>query len=104
MAGLWERIKPDALDRVPVHLIQSAIYCAGRGLFTDAQVRNALNAVLTTPLDSASETDLANIKAQAVIGSATLKIDYQLRLHAVCISAENGALNEATWRSELGIT
>ena len=106
MSGIWERIKPggENADRLNAHFLKAAIYCAVRGVFTNAQILAALNSQLTAPLDSAAETDLAAVVTNAGTGSAIAKIDYLERWDALNIAVENGLLtNEATYRSELGI-
>lgn len=104
MAGIWERIKPSN-DRMSSHLLKAAIYLRVRGIFTNQQIINALNSTVTTPLDAAAETDLTTIIANAGTGTATAKLDYLERWDAVNIAAESGLLtNEATYRSELGLS
>ena len=106
MAGIWDRVIPggENADRVNVHLLKAAIYCAVRGVFSNAQILAKLNAQITVPLDSAAEADLAAGVINADTGTAIQKIDYLERWDALNIAAENGLLtDEATYRSELGI-
>ena len=103
MAGIWDRIIPGD-DRLSSHLLKAAIYLGVRGVFSDAQIRDALNAQLQTPLDAAAETDLLAVKTAAATGSAAAKLDYLERWDALNIAAEVGALtSEVTYRSQLGI-
>lgn len=103
MAGIWERIKPSE-DRLSAHLLKASVYLAVRGVFTNQQILTKLNSTLTAPLDSASETDLANVVTAASAGAAAAKLDYLERWDALNIAAEQGLLtSEATYRSQLGI-
>ena len=105
MAGIWERIKPGVNDRCPVHLVKAAISLGVKGSFSDAQIRNAINAQIQTPLDAAAETDLINIRTAAAAGSAANDSLYMHYLDGVLIAVEAGAItSEATFRSELGIS
>lgn len=102
--GIFDRIKPDAEDRLPVHLVTAAVYLAARGVFSDAQILTALNEKLNTPLDAAATADLAAMKVNATTGAAVARVDYLLRLEALGIGVEAGLLtNEATYRSEAGL-
>lgn len=108
MAGIWNRIVERGENAAPISsdLCQSLVYLVTRGILTAQQARDALNAFLppTKPLTTAEATDLNNMVTAASGGSATAKLDYQLRLRAVLITAEVGMLtNEATFRSELGL-
>lgn len=103
MAGIWNRIIPGE-DRLSSHLIAAAVYFAVDGTFTNQQLLNSLNSKLTTPLDAAAQSDLANIVTQGSSGAAVAKVDYNVRLERLCIAVEDGLLtNEATFRSKLGI-
>ena len=111
MAGLWERIKPGADDRVSVHLLESGlggVYIdehsdPGNG-FTRLQVRDAINSLLASPLTAGEEADLVAI-ADVIDGLANnnLRQDYLIKLNALTIAAEMGVVTEATFRTKLGI-
>jgi hypothetical protein len=104
MAGIYERIKPTAIDRVGSHLIDSAYVFIHTGTFTNQQVLNAINSTVETPLTAAETTDLTNIStALSNAGSVTNKLVYLEKIKAAFICAEIGVINEATFRSALGI-
>lgn len=107
MAGLWERIKPTAtLPRVSQHLLDASMTLYADGAFTSQQILDAINGTLgASPLAGAELTDLTAIRTQLdAKATATLKIIYALRMSAIGIAAEMGRVNEATWRSTLGIS
>lgn len=106
MAGIWDRIIPSE-DRVPAHLLKAAIHLSVYGVFSNAQVVNALNARLQTPLGVAAETDLSNITSAIIaLGAAgsTARLIGLERFDAMNIAAETGAFtSEVTYRAQLGI-
>lgn len=105
MAGIWEHVKVDAAPRLPAHVLKSAVYCALRGLFTTQQVRVKLEELIGQELSQDAATDLSAVLTNANVGTAIAKVDYLERWDAMNIAAENGLLtNEATYRSELGIS
>lgn len=110
MAGLWERVRPDANDRVNVHLIVASIKAyyvqtedATKGA-TRLQIRNHLDAHLQTPLSGAEITDLEGI-ADTIDGlpNANAKQSFVFLCEYAFIAAETGDINETKWRSDLGI-
>jgi hypothetical protein len=104
MAGIFERVKQTATDRVPSHLLEAAFVFKDLGTFTNQQIIDALNAKVTTPLAGAELTDLTNIAtALAGAGSATNKLTYKEKIRAAFIGAESGSITEAQFRSILGI-
>jgi len=102
MAGIYDRLIPGN-DRIPIHFIKAAVYLQVRGVFSQQQILNGLNSLLDTPLDSAAETDLLNICANAATGAAAAKLDYLERLDAVNLIAENDMIGENVYRTQLGI-
>ena len=110
MAGLWERVKNEAEDRVAVHLIEAAFGAYyvntvdGSKGATAAQILTAINNQLETPLDAASQTDLSDIAAEIdALANNTQKLIYLVGLKYVFIAAEMGEVNETKWRNDLGI-
>jgi hypothetical protein len=104
MAGIWERIKPTTTDRVPSHLLEAAFVFKDTGTFTNQQIIDALNANISAPLAGAELTDLTNIAtALASAGSVTNHLVYMGKVRAAFIGAESGSINEAQFRSILGI-
>lgn len=107
MAGIWNRIIPNSTEsnfRISAHLLKAAVYLSVRGVFTNQQILNGINAKLSTPLAGQEITDLTNVLANAAIGTAIAKIDYLERFDALNIAAEMGVLTvEATYRTELNI-
>ena len=110
MAGLWERVKSDADDRVSTHLIVAGM----RAYFaytvdntkgaTKAQVLAAINNQIGTNLTAAEQTDLDDIAtALDAITGDTNKLIYLAGLEYVFIAAEMGEVNEAKWRNDLDI-
>jgi hypothetical protein len=104
MAGIFERVKQTATDRVPSHLLEAAFLFKDKAIFTNQQIVDALNAKVQTPLAGAELTDLANIAtALAGAGSLTNRMDYLNKVRAAFIGAESGSITEAQFRSILGI-
>lgn len=104
MAGIYERIKSTVDDRVGSHLIDAAYVFVHTGTFTNQQVINAINSTISSPLTAAETTDLNNIStALSNAGSATNKLVYLEKIKSAFIYAELGIINEATFRSVLGI-
>ena len=108
MAGIWNRVYARGEDAAPLSsaTVWAAVYLVGRGVFTGAQARDHLNAVLPSDkqLSAQEITDFNNILTSASIGSASAKLDYMLRLQALLTLVEVHLLsNEATFRSELGM-
>lgn len=106
MAGIWNRIQSSiGGDRLGVHLIEAAFVTFNAGFFTSQQVINGLNATLATPLAGAELTDLGNIQTQLTNASGTAnKLAYLERIKAATILGERGLINEATFRTILGIS
>ncbi len=110
MAGLWERVKPDADDRISIHLIEAAYggyfintVNAAKGA-TKAQILAAINNHLVTPLTGPEQTDLNAIADQVDAQSNNInKLIFLTGLKYVFIAAEMGEVNEAKWRNDLGI-
>lgn len=107
MAGIWNRLIPGGVDgnlKVPAHLLKAAVYLSVRGVFTNQQILNAINAKISTPLAGQDITDLNAVITNAGVGAAAAKLDYLERFDALNIAAEMGVLTvEATYRTELGI-
>lgn len=110
MAGLWERIRPDGTDRIPVHLVVAGLRAVfvngvdGTKGATRVQVRNALNNHVELALTAAEEADLNGI-ADTIDAQAnnTSKIIFLQNIEYVMIAAEFGAIDETKWRNDLGI-
>ena len=103
MAGLWDRLTGE--NSVSVHLVTAAIVLGSDGAFTNQQILDAINAHLTTPIDSAAEADLLAIKAE-LIGQPNVAARgvYMHRLESALIVAAGGYFtNESAWRTYLGI-
>jgi hypothetical protein len=104
MAGIFERLKPSAVDRVSAHLLDAAFVFNATGDFTTTQLKNGINGTLASPLAGAELTDIDNIATQlAAQANNTLKIIYFEKVKAATICVEMGVMNEATFRSVLGI-
>lgn len=104
MSGIYERIKPTANDRVSSHLLEASYVFKHTGTFTDVQIVNAINTTITAQLTQSEKTDLTNIStALTNAGSVTNKLVYLEKIKAAFICAEIGVINEATFRSVLGI-
>lgn len=104
MAGIWERIKETADDRLAVHLLEAAIVLHQTNAFTKAQILAGLNAELNTPLTTAEETDLnAIMDALDTSGTVTNRLVYLAKVKAWTIAAEHGSVTEAQFRTGLGI-
>lgn len=108
MAGIWNRVFDRGELDAPLAsmVVWSAVYLVGRGVFTGAQARDHLNAILPVnkQLTAQESVDFNNILTAAGLGSATAKLDYMLRLQALLQMVETHILsNEATFRTELGL-
>jgi hypothetical protein len=104
MAGIFERVKQTATDRVPSHFLWAAFVFKNKGTYTSQQLLDSLNIGLQTPLAGAELTDLTNIvNAMAAAGSLTNRMDYINTLGAAAIAVEAGRMAEAQFRSILGI-
>jgi hypothetical protein len=108
MAGIWNRVfdRGEGFAPLASETVWSCVYLVGRGVFTGAQARDAINATLPSDkqLTLQEITDFNNILTAAALGSATAKLDYMLRLRALLQLVEIHLLsNEATFRSELGL-
>ena len=106
MAGIYDRIKPDATDRLAVHRMMAALVLYSSGMINSTQARTVLNEVLQSPLSGAEITDLLNIVAQidAKTGTAN-KLAYVHQVESVSIIAERGSslMSEAVFKNLLGI-
>lgn len=104
MAGLYDRIGA-VEDNVQVHYLVAGIKGYGTGIWTRQQVLDGVNALLTAPLSGAELTDYTAI-VDALDGqpNALNKLIYGNKIEAAMIAAEAGVLNEAGWRSALGIS
>lgn len=104
MAGIWERVKSNADDRVGSHLIDASYVLIHTGTFTTNQVLTAINGTIANPLTASEQTDLNNIStALSNAGSVTNKLVYLEKIKAIFVAAEMGLINETTFRSALGI-
>ena len=81
------------------------MYLAVRGVFTDQQILDGINAHVTTELDSEAVADLGAIKTNILAGSNTAeRLERLERFDAMNICVEMGVLtSEATYRAQLGI-
>ena len=105
MAGIWERVKVDAADRISSHLLDAAFVFNATGDFTQQQIIDAINSKIVSPLAGAELTDLGNITSQmSAQGTATLKLVYLEKVRAAMLCAEMNLFNETTFRSILGIS
>ncbi len=106
MAGIWNRVveRGELGDPLGSATLTTAIYLVARGVFTATQVRDALNGKLRDPLTVSELADLNTILTNAATGSATVKLDYMLRIESLLVAAEEGFLaNEATFRQQAGL-
>ncbi len=104
MAGIWERVRGDADDRINAHLFEAAFVFNATGTFTEQQIINALNDNLISPLTANELTDLNNITSQMSLqANNTLKLIYMEKIKSALICAEVGVINEVTFRSILNI-
>lgn len=107
MAGIWDRIRNRGENDDPIASLTlvGTMYLVVRNIITGVQARDALNATLSAPLTVAEIADLNQLATQFGTGTTTAKMDLMWRLQSMCIAAEVGLLNnEATFRSELGLT
>jgi hypothetical protein len=104
MAGLWERVKRDAEDRIAVHFLEAGFTLHYDGTFTMQQLKNGLNSMLQTPLTPEETADLDAIGAQ-VLAAPTLPdaLLYLAQLMAWTIAAEAGKVQETAFRTGLGL-
>lgn len=114
MAGLWELVKEDGVNRISVHFIVAALKGRQANIsnaavgFTAAQILTALNAMRTEDgfpvFTAAEEADLTGINA-ALAGQGTVaaRQTYVNLAEAMFIAAEAGQVSEAKWRADLGI-
>jgi hypothetical protein len=103
MAGLWERIRGDAEDRIDIHLLDAAMTLYATGAFTPAQILSGLNSKLTTPLNPAEQADLQAMAAVLDPLTVLNKLVHQQKIMAWSIAAENTLVTEAQYRTALGI-
>ena len=108
MAGIWNRVHDRGENDAPLPslIVWSVVYLVGRGVFTGAQAKAALDAELPVgkKLTTEEVADLTTILNNAQAGVATAKLDYMLRLQAMLMLVESRVLNsEATFRNELGL-
>lgn len=84
MAGIWERVKPDAADRVASHLIDAIFVFKHTGTFSDSQILSSLNKTLQSPLNASEITDLTNIStALSNTSGVANKLVYLEKIKAV---------------------
>lgn len=103
MAGIWDRITPGG-DRLSVHLVTSALHLADLGIFTPAQILNALNTTLETPLDQAAVSDLSSMVSTLGAADAAGKPQYILTVESLHVAIETGLLaSESLYRTALGL-
>lgn len=103
MAGLWERIRGDAEDRLDLHLLDAAMAIYATGAFTQAQILTGLNSKLQTPLTPAEQADLNAMAAALDALTVVNKLVHQQKIMAWSIAAENLLVTEAQYRTALGI-
>lgn len=111
MAGIYSRIVPGAEDRVPIHLIVAAIKAyfvnsldPTKGA-TGAQLLQALNQRLQTPLAGQEVTDLSGIasKLDSFSGSLASQMAYLMDVEYTFTAAEFGVIDENKFRNDLEI-
>jgi len=106
MAGIYDRLIPGN-NRVGVHLLTASVLLAAEGIFTDLQVKNAINNQLdpTAPLDAAAETDMVNMKVELIAQpSIAAASRYVHRIESIGMALQSGEYaNEAGFRSYLNI-
>lgn len=110
MAGLWERVKENVEDNVPVHLIVAGLRAYLVNILdntkgaTRIQIRDALNTQLVNPLSTTEQNDLTAMADQLdALANNTLRLIYLADVEYVMIAAEMGIINESKWRNDLGI-
>ena len=106
MSGIWNRVveRGELSDPLGSAILVAAIYLVARGVFSGTQVRDALNGQLRDPLTVSELADLNTILTNAATGSATVKLDYLMRIESLLVAAETGFLtNEATFRTQAGL-
>ena len=103
MSGIWNRIIPGD-DRLSSHLVKAAIFCGADGTFSDAQILNALNSKIVTPLDAQAQADLVAVRSAIAAAATNQKAIILERFDALNIAAEMGVLtSEATYRTKMGL-
>lgn len=102
MAGLYDRIRSEADDKIHIHIFSAAVKLWARGKIQQPAV------VSLFTLDGDALADLNAIAAKyGAFPNTTAgrldRLEYLEVLEAANVGAEDGLLTEAQWRSMLGI-
>lgn len=107
MAGLWDRVRNGAGDRVESLSLYAAMTLYAEGEVNGAVLLNYLNSRIDTPLSGAELTDIVAIRNKLdALPTVLLKHQWINLFHAALLFAENdrtGVLTEAAWRTRLGL-
>ena len=105
MAGLWEKMKLDAKDRLNTHQVVALIKGYAVGLFTLADIKAAINANAKQSLRGEEDADVGKIIA-AIDKKPLLpdKLAYAVAIESMMILAETGNLDETKWRADLELS
>ena len=105
MAGIFDRVRE---GQGLVHLLDAVFVFYHRGAYNKQTLAAALgNELSQNGYPELSSADLTDLNAIAVAldgsGSASNKLSYLNAIRANTMAAEYGAVNEAAFRSNLGI-
>jgi len=106
MAGIYERVKPAADDRVSIELIFQALLLRGIGEYTSQEAADAVNETVNLPLAGAEITDIQNLLGQMLAqADNTARLVYLNKAKAVFHQWEQGIsiMPESRGRTILGI-
>ena len=103
MAGLFDRLYPtDGTVGIGGHSLSAVICLYEEGWVSAAEAKTYLNNLLDTPLGVDASTDLTNIAA-TISGPAADRLRRVAMIEAAGQAVEDGQINEAKWRTILGI-
>lgn len=101
MAGIFDRLAGN--DKIAIHHLTAILVLNADGEMTNGESLTAINGSLATPLDSAGQTDMVNLKAELV--SAGDKGRYMHKLESQFLAVEGDYdKGETAFRAYLGIS
>jgi len=106
MAGIWEIVKGDVGEtdrRLNVSLVQTELMGVALGLRTRAEAKANLEVGLERVLDAAEAADLSAIADEYEAGNIQSKLVYNEKAKFCLNAAELDLIDEATFRTALGI-
>ena len=106
MAGIWEYIHTagdESQTRINVSLFRTALTSVALGLATRAQALAAIESALGEEIVGDALTDLNAIADLFETGTSTARLVYAATVEAALNAGELNLINEATFRTWVGI-